>query len=175
MQFGLTKTYNAFHSPDILFGITNSQLQDLGNKSIEKQYGKEVWNLWNHLQKTPGTCSIEEAIAGIVKLRELHMEMDNAVLVAYGWQDVHLMHDFYEVDYLPENDRVRFTIHPDARKEILKRLLELNHKIHAEEVAAGLWDKKNTKSKEYKIADKEAMMAKEREKGLGDLFENVTE
>jgi hypothetical protein len=98
-------------------------------------------------------------------------------LEAYGWAigsaqapAIQLQHDFYEVDYLPENDRIRFTIHPDARKEILKRLLELNHRIHAEEVAAGLWDKKSTKSKEYKIADKEAMMVKEREKGLGDLF-----
>jgi hypothetical protein len=49
--------------------------------------------------------------------------------------------------HLPENDRVRYTIHPDARKEILKRLLELNHKIHAEEVAAGLWEKKKTTAK----------------------------
>lgn len=40
---------------------------------------------------------------------------------------------FYEVNYLPENDRLRSTIHPEARKEILKRLLELNHKIHEEE------------------------------------------
>lgn len=51
------------------------------------------------------------------------------------------------MDYLPENDRIRYTIHPDARKEILKRLLELNHKIHAEEVAAGLWEKKKAKGK----------------------------
>ena len=43
---------------------------------------------------------------------------------------------------MPENDRVRYTIHPDARKEVLKRLLELNHKIHEEEVEKGLWDKK---------------------------------
>jgi hypothetical protein len=51
------------------------------------------------------------------------------------------------VDYLPENDRIRYTIHPDARKEVLKRLLELNHQIHAEEVAAGLWEKKAGKKK----------------------------
>jgi type I restriction-modification system DNA methylase subunit len=171
MQLGLTKTYNAFHAKEVQSGITTAALQAMDKKAIEKQYGKEVWNLWNHLQKTPGTCMIEEATAGIVKLRELHVEMDNAVLEAYGWQDVLLRHDFYEVDYLPENDRIRFTIHPDARKEILKRLLELNHQIHEEEVKAGLWDKKTIKSKEYKIADKEAMMVKEREKGWGDLFE----
>ncbi len=153
MILGLTKTYNAFHAKEIHFGIVSRDFADKTPKEIEKQYGKEVWNLWNHLQKTPNTCSIEEVIAGILKLRELHVEMDNAVLEAYGWQDIQLKHDFYEVDYLPENDRVRFTIHPEARKEVLKRLLELNHKIHQEEVEAGLWDKKG--SKEYKKAKEE--------------------
>ena len=51
--------------------------------------------------------------------------MDETVLKTYGWQDINLAHDFYEVDYLPENDRVRYTISPDARKEVLKRLLKL--------------------------------------------------
>ncbi len=147
MQLGLTKTYNAFHAKEIKPGITTATLQSLDKKAIEKQYGKEVWTLWNHLQKTQGVCTIEEAIAGIVKLRELHVQMDNAVLDAYGWNDIQLRHDFYEVDYLPQNDRMRYTIHPDARKEILKRLLELNHKIHAQEVAKGLWDKKKGKKK----------------------------
>ena len=32
--------------------------------------------------------------------------------------------------------RVRFTISPQARREVLKRLLELNHRYHAEEEAA---------------------------------------
>ena len=79
--------------------------------------------------------------------------MDEVVLDAYGWNDIELKHDFYDVDYLPENDRVRFTIHPDARKEVLKRLLELNHKIHEEEVKAGLWEKKKTTSKKSNIVN----------------------
>ena len=78
-------------------------------------------------------------------IRDFQNELDYKVIEAYGWQDISLRHDFYEVDYLPENDRVRYTIHPEARKEVLKRLLELNHKIHEEEVAAGLWDKKKEK------------------------------
>ena len=65
--------------------------------------------------------------------RKLHKEMDEAVLKAYGWNDLDLAHDFYEVDYLPENDRVRYTISPKARKEVLKRLLLLNHEIYEEE------------------------------------------
>ena len=73
--------------------------------------------------------------------------MDKAVLKAYGWEDIDLCHDFYEVDYLPENDRVRYTILPDARKEVLKRLLKLNHEIHEQEVKAGLHAKGKTKKK----------------------------
>lgn len=165
MQLGLTKTYNAFHAPEIKPGLTTAALQGLDKKAVEKAHGKEVWNLWNHLQKTPGTCSLEEVIAGIARLRELHVQMDNAVLEAYGWHlpspggegpGVRLRHDFYPVDYLPENDRTRFTIHPDARKEVLKRLLALNNKIHAEEVALAEANKL-LKPKKQKVAKKQTV------------------
>ncbi|MFW5983225.1 MAG: restriction endonuclease, partial [bacterium] len=142
MELGLTKTYNAFHAPDIQPGIETEKISQLQQREIEKQYGKGTWNLWNHLQKTENACSIEEAVEGIVKLRELHVEMDNAVLESYGWRDIDLHHDFYEVDYLPENDRVRFTIHPQARKEVLKRLLQLNHERFEEEAKKGLHKEK---------------------------------
>jgi len=134
MQLGLTKTYNLFHSNAITAQSINFK-------------DKQVASLQKHLDKTANTISFDEAIQGILKLRELHVQMDEVVLDAYGWNDIELKHDFYEVDYLPENDRVRFTIHPEARKEVLKRLLELNHKIHEEEVKAGLWEKKKTLSK----------------------------
>jgi hypothetical protein len=147
LQLGLTKTYNLFHSDAI-------------SKMAINEKDKQVAGFIKHLEKTPNTISFDEAAKGIVKLRELHKEMDEAVLEAYGWhQDdpkwgkaIQLRHDFYEVDYLPENDRVRYTIHPEARKEVLKRLLQLNHERYAEEVAAGLHDKKGGKkvSKETK-------------------------
>jgi len=74
--------------------------------------------------------------------------MDKTVLKAYGYEDINLAHDFYEVDYLPENDRVQYTISPDARKEVLKRLLKLNHEIHEQEVKAGQHVKGTTKKKQ---------------------------
>ncbi len=52
---------------------------------------------------------------------------DKAIRDAYGWQDLKLDHDFYEIETLPENDRVRYTISPTARKEVLRCLLALNH------------------------------------------------
>ena len=41
---------------------------------------------------------------------------------------------------------MRYTIHEAARREVLGRLLKLNHERYAEEVAQGLHDKGKTKS-----------------------------
>lgn len=69
----------------------------------------------------------------VVNLRDLHLQIDDAVAAAYGWADIDLRHDFYSVPYLPENDRVRFTICEEARLEILRRLSQLNRERYAAE------------------------------------------
>jgi len=122
LKLGLTKTYNLFHS------------KNLTPSMVEKTSKQDQ-------------STADQAYKDIQHLREIHKEMDNAVLAAYGWTDIDLAHDFYDMDYLPENDCTRYTISPAARKEILKRLLQLNHDLYAEEVAAGLHDKKKTTRK----------------------------
>jgi hypothetical protein len=161
MQLGLTKTYNLFHSKAITA------------EGVDEE-DKQVAALQKNLEKTEGTIPFEEAIQGILKLRALHVQMDEEVLEAYGWTDIKLHHDFYEVDYLPENDRIRFTIHPDARKEVQKRLLELNHKIHEEEVKAGLWDKKKTTATKKKTKTTTSEV-NEPQAGYGGLFKEEEE
>lgn len=80
----------------------------------------------------------EESDESILALRELHRKVDIAVVQAYGWNDLELDHDFHAVSYLPENDRIRFTISDPARLEVLRRLSELNRQRYEEEVAQGL-------------------------------------
>ena len=63
-------------------------------------------------------------------LRKLHVSLDQAVATAYGWQDLELGHDFHET-----KQGIRYTISEAARREILDRLLALNHQRHAEEEA----------------------------------------
>lgn len=70
--------------------------------------------------------------------RELHRQLSLETLDAYGWSDLNLEHGFHEVSYLPENDRVRFTISETARVEVLRRLSELNRQRYEEEIAQGL-------------------------------------
>jgi len=116
LQIGLTATYNLFHNPK--FNYEN----------------KNNLKLFKDIKEENLRISIDQAINDIHHLRKLHTEMDNAVLEAYGWTDIRLNHNFYEVDFLPDNDNIRFTISPESRKDILKRLLLLNHKIHEEEM-----------------------------------------
>jgi hypothetical protein len=82
------------------------------------------------------------AAEDIEHLRELHVEMDQAVADAYGWDDLDLGHGFHET-----KQGVRFTISEEARREVLDRLLLLNHERYAEEVEQGLHDKKTKQSK----------------------------
>lgn len=82
--------------------------------------------------------SVGESDQKIAFLRHLHMEIDHAIAVTYGWDDINLEHGFHEVPYLPENDRVRFTISETARVEVLRRLSELNRQRYEQEVEAGL-------------------------------------
>ena len=162
--YGLTKLYNLFHSPHTALNAATIAADGtaLDEKAFEKRYGKELYALRRHLEKLEKTAIFADILRGLQDLRQQHKTMDEAVLAAYAWTDVALNHGFHEVDYLPETDRTRFTIAPEARKEVLKRLLQLNHTRRAEEEADGLWDKEMKKkgtSEKVKVKGIEAQGA----------------
>jgi hypothetical protein len=128
LWLGLTDIYNLFHAPDL-----EARLAALHAKRAKSgDWRNEI--LAEH-RPLAGSLTPEEARTGIETLRALHVALDQAVLNAYGWQDLPLAHDFQEVETLPENDRTRYTISPTARKTLLTRLLTLNHQRAAEEAA----------------------------------------
>ena len=83
----------------------------------------------------------DETDADIVELRRIHREIDLAVLDAYGWSDIDPDHGFHKA-----GRDLRYTIGPAAQREVLDRLLELNHERYADEVARGLHDKKKRRA-----------------------------
>ena len=123
LWLGLTKLYNLLHAPNLSLEMVSKAC----GKPEEAEYGFQ----------------------GIIQLRALHTELDNAVRDAYGWSDLGLVHDFYELEYLAENDRLRYTISPEARQKVLKRLLALNHQRAAAE-AEKQPDKPKSKAKRRK-------------------------
>lgn len=74
--------------------------------------------------------SPDDREAAMINLRRLHVEMDQAVAAAYNWQDLNLGHSFHET-----KQGIRYTISESARREVLDRLLTLNHQRNADEEA----------------------------------------
>jgi hypothetical protein len=75
----------------------------------------------------------------IVELRAIHTAIDVATVRAYGWDD---LCDQLDPGFHPVARETRYTIGPTAQREILDRLLELNHERYAEEVTQGLHGKR---------------------------------
>ncbi|MBG5949431.1 ATP phosphoribosyltransferase regulatory subunit [Proteus terrae] len=149
LRYSPTDALEPFAFPNEFDNEKYFSLDDLGDKLHEAR-NKIMMNdrigltkLYNrfHTKAEHDSC-IEE-------LRELQYKMDTDVARAYGWGDLELDHDFHKVSYLPENDRVRFTISEAARVEVLKRLSELNRLRYQDEVDAGLHDK-SAKNKSLK-------------------------
>lgn len=62
------------------------------------------------------------------RMRQLHVELDEAVTAAYGWSDVELGHGFHTYRQVQ-----RWTISPEARVELMDLLLEENLRRAKEE------------------------------------------
>ncbi len=153
LRYSPSDCFETFPFPEGLWQTASPELADLGERYHEHRRAlmhqlwlglTDIYNLFHTRDLTPERVakvskkSPEEAeagLCGIIELRRLHVELDTAIRDAYGWHDLNLGHDFHEVETLPENDRVRYTLSPEARKEVLKRLLALNHHRAAEQAA----------------------------------------
>src|SRR5260370_2070093 len=65
----------------------------------------------------------------IAAARALQVELDQAVVNAYGWGNLDLGHSFRETE-----QGTRYMISKSARREVLDRLLNLNHQRHTQEM-----------------------------------------
>ncbi|OQA86267.1 MAG: hypothetical protein BWY28_02412 [bacterium ADurb.Bin236] len=154
LRYSPTDCFDNFPFPEGLWKTANPTLAETGERYHEfrRALMKQLWlgltdiyNLYHacdlssekvaKVSKKP-LAEAEAGYIGILELRRLHVELDTAIRDAYGWSDLDLGHDFHELEFLAENDRVRYTISPDARREVLKRLLALNHERAAQQSAA---------------------------------------
>ena len=121
--------------------------------------GERLTALYNDVHKEP------IADPEVVRLREIHVEIDEAVREAYAqdeerdpairafegkvasaplpsWREIDLAHGFHDTPQGP-----RFTISPQARTDVLDKLLALNHYRHQQELTSGVLNKKKPRSK----------------------------
>ncbi len=154
LRYSPTDCFDTFAFPEGLWQTADLALATIGERYHEHRKAlmlslwlglTDIYNLFHTRELSPAKVAevskkpeyeVERGYEGLLELRRLHVELDTAIRDAYGWHDLDLGHDFHEVETLPENDRVRYTISPAARKEVLKRLLALNHARAAEEAVS---------------------------------------
>ncbi|HEX7662177.1 MAG TPA: DNA methyltransferase [Pseudonocardiaceae bacterium] len=131
IKYGTTMRVDPTYTPSVIFDPLprpkpNDRLAEIGRVldterreiMLRRQLGlTKLYNLVND-PDTP-----DSADPDVARMREIHVELDRAVMDAYGWSDVPLEHGFHTYRQM-----TRWTVSPTARLEILDRLLEENHR-----------------------------------------------
>ncbi len=138
ITYGSTLETRVRYTPSDVFEtfprpIPTGRLKEVGN-ILEKERNEIMLRrdvgltaLYN-LANDPGVATDVD----VTRLREVHVEIDEALMEAYGWNDIPLDHGFHTYRQME-----RFTVSPAARVEILDRLLEENHRRAALEAENG--------------------------------------
>jgi hypothetical protein len=104
------------------------QMLDEERREITLRRDLGLTSLYNLVNNPQITATSDPDAA---RMRAIHVELDEAVMDAYGWSDIPLDHGFHTYRQVE-----RWTVRAAARVEILDRLLEENHRRAAEEAAA---------------------------------------
>ena len=125
--------FETFPFPAGALDKSATDLASIGIKYFEMRqaymlsHGVGLTDFYNHIHaENLTTLDVQE-------LRLLRCSLNDVVFSAYGFTDIDPEYGFHEVDYLPERDRIRFTISERARIEVLHRLADLNRERHEEE------------------------------------------
>lgn len=155
LRYSPSKCFDTFAFPPELWQMPHSGLAELGKlyhaqrKQLMQTLGLGLTNIYNLFHSkdlsadfvaTLSNKSYRVAANGyhdLIELRQQHTSLDRIVRDAYGWQDLNLGHGFRDVETLPENDRIRYTVSDVARRELLKRLVDENSDRAAIEAAVG--------------------------------------
>ncbi len=102
------------------------ELEDLGQQLDQTRRDlmlTRAWGLTKTYNRIHDPDTHEPAIA---ELRDIHVAIDEAVMRAYGWDDLDL-----KIGHHPTKIGIRWTVSKEARFELLDRLLEENHRRYA--------------------------------------------
>ena len=131
IRYALTKRTDITYTPSDVFltfprPVANSGLEALGRQLDETR--KEFMlsrgvGLTKTYRKVHDPDTHEAAIQ---ELRDIHVAIDEAVMRAYGWDDLDL-----KIGHHPTKIGIRWTVSKEARFQLLDRLLEENDRRYA--------------------------------------------
>ncbi|MGQ4432184.1 Eco57I restriction-modification methylase domain-containing protein [Streptomyces sp. SAS_260] len=121
VNYSPSDVFDTFPRPRVADELTEAgRTLDADRREIMLRRDLGLTKLYNLVNDSGITGSADPDVA---RLREIHVQLDKAVMAAYGWDDVPLGHGFHTYRQMQ-----RWTVSPTARVEILDRLLEENHR-----------------------------------------------
>ena len=135
MRFTPDNAFETFPFPEnvnSLEGVGKSYYEH--RRAVMDETGEGLTKIYNRFHDQ------SENSENIVRLRELRVQMDDAVANAYGW-DEGLEHGFHQ-----GKKTIRFGLSDLVRRTVLQHLLKLNHQRFEQESLKGLHDKKKKKT-----------------------------
>lgn len=127
--------FEAFPAPSKIEAVNNWQKYYDFRSQVMSERVIGFTDLYNRFHDRTETAE------DIQRLRELHADMDRAVLGAYGWNDLAERAEPVFLDETNEDDHTyqgRLFWPSEFRDEVLALLLALNAERHAEEVSLGI-------------------------------------
>lgn len=124
INYSPTDAFDTFPFPTLFRGVAEAArvYANVRQVALAQHPGRGLTGIHNHLHDP----AIQHP--AIVRLRSQQVALDEATLAAYGWTDIALNHGFRE---LPQG--MRFTVAAAAQRELLDRILSLNHRRFAGE------------------------------------------
>lgn len=120
-RYSISDVFETFPRPEATdFLVQAGKSLDVERREIMLRRNLGLTKLYNLVNDQEVTDLSDPDIA---RMREIHVEIDKAVMSAFGWNDVPLAHGFHTYRQM-----TRWTVSPEARVEILDRLLEENHR-----------------------------------------------
>ncbi|MGO9294504.1 MAG: type IIL restriction-modification enzyme MmeI, partial [Streptosporangiaceae bacterium] len=131
IRYGTTMRTDPTYTPSTCFDTfarpePSERLHEIGQaldqtrREVMLRRALGLTKLYNLVNDPDIAVSADEDVA---RLRQIHVDLDEAVMAAYGWSEVLLEHGFHTYRQMQ-----RWTVSPTARVEILDRLLEENHR-----------------------------------------------
>ncbi|MCZ1001060.1 hypothetical protein O1M63_28295 [Streptomyces mirabilis] len=121
LTYGPNAVFETFPFPTLMDHLNRTgEALDAIRREIMLRRRLGLTKLYNLINNPDIAASTDPDIA---RLRQIHVELDEAVMDAYGWDDIQLEHGFHTYRQMR-----RWTVSPAARVELLDRLLEENHR-----------------------------------------------
>jgi hypothetical protein len=99
------------------------ELEALGRQLDSTRRDLMLGRAWGLTRTYKQVHDPDDHESAIQELRDIHVAIDEAVMRAYGWDDLDL-----KIGHHPTKIGIRWTVSKEARFELLDRLLEENHR-----------------------------------------------